>query len=140
MERLIYLSKAVEQFDELALADLAEQAALMNAKCGVTGFLTHSEGTFLQCLEGEPAAVETIWQRVATDPRHAVTKVCRYRTSDARIFPDWHMRLLPAMPEHGDRYAILDRTFKAMCAPIAGDIHGLLEELLREIAATYLTP
>jgi hypothetical protein len=87
----IYASKASPDFDERELPRLLEVARVNNAARGVTGMLLYIERNFFQVLEGEEAAVEAIFSRLAIDPRHdRVTRIIHEPIFE-RDFPDWTM-------------------------------------------------
>ena len=91
MNRLIYASRAVARFDTDALAALLEQSRARNAGVDVTGLLLFAQGSFLQLLEGPPAAVDEIYASIERDDRHdAVRLLCRDPITERR-FPDWTM-------------------------------------------------
>ena len=65
-----------------------------NRQVGVTGVLLFDGRRFLQLLEGEAAAVESVWRRIARDGRHAEPEVVADRAVDVREFGHWDMALL----------------------------------------------
>ena len=50
---------------------IEEVAASLNPAVGITGILCYGGGQFLQALEGEREAVNTLYHHIETDPRHA---------------------------------------------------------------------
>jgi hypothetical protein len=91
VRQIIYVSEATEQFAAADLLGLLEVARRSNTRIGVTGLLVHRGGTFLQCFEGPPHAVETLLSRIRNDPRHAAVTVLQDRITTERLFPDWCM-------------------------------------------------
>ena len=89
--RLIYVSSAVEYFDEAALADLLAQARTNNARLGITGLLLYGEGAFLQLLEGPRDAVESLYATIREDSRHTLCMVLDEDAHVPRLFGDWRM-------------------------------------------------
>lgn len=89
--RLIYVSSAVEYFDEAALEDLLAQARVNNATLGITGLLLYGEGAFLQLLEGPREAVESLYASIREDPRHTLCLVLDEEAHVPRLFGDWRM-------------------------------------------------
>lgn len=65
-----------------------------NREVGITGALCHFQGTYMQYLEGDEAAIECVMANIAADPRHANLTVLEYRFIAARAFPQWSMALL----------------------------------------------
>ena len=75
--RLMYASRALPAVDQEALVAILRKSKANNPGTGITGVLCFSEGIFLQVLEGGRAAVNQLYNRIATDPRHNdVTLLC----------------------------------------------------------------
>lgn len=91
MRRVIYASRAVQEFDEVDLLQLLAQARAANLRHGVTGMLVYSSRSFLQLFEGEDADVEVVWDRIRMDSRHADLRVLRDGPASERLFTDWTM-------------------------------------------------
>lgn len=62
-----------------------------NQLSGITGVLLYVEGNILQIIEGEQAAVETLFARIKEDTRHhgVVCMLKEYR--EQRLFSGWSM-------------------------------------------------
>jgi hypothetical protein len=91
MYYLSYASMAVTAFDSAALQELLITSRGNNLQLGITGMLLYRDGEFMQVLEGEQAAVQTLYARIARDPRHHRTTTILEGPTDARHFPDWSM-------------------------------------------------
>jgi hypothetical protein len=88
---IVYVSAAVEPFSEGQLAELLAKSRNNNAAAGLTGMLLYRDGQFMQVLEGDDAAVRSVYQIVAADDRHdKVRTVLEEEISDRR-FPQWTM-------------------------------------------------
>ena len=86
-----YLSSATAVMDPHSLDALIAHAQRKNATYAVTGLLCHYDGSFLQFLEGEEAAVSAIFAAISQDPRHrSLLEIYRDPISE-RIFGDWTM-------------------------------------------------
>ncbi|MEM1343207.1 MAG: BLUF domain-containing protein [Pseudomonadota bacterium] len=72
---LVYISRPVFVLSDDAIATILRGCRAANAKIGITGFLYYDTRQFLQALEGEPSAVETLVGRIARDPRHRAVRV-----------------------------------------------------------------
>jgi hypothetical protein len=88
-----YLSSSTTPLDPAALGELVAGSALRNGANGLTGMLCYYDGSFLQFLEGEEAAVQQTFDRIRADPRHGGVIVVYRKPIDARLFPDWTMAL-----------------------------------------------
>jgi hypothetical protein len=89
--QLVYASKAAEGFCEKDLVDILHVARKTNKELEITGALIYNKGYFLQMLEGECEAVETLFKLIEGDKRHEKVN-CFFRCKvPKRIFPDWYM-------------------------------------------------
>lgn len=70
---------------------------------------------FLQYLQGEESAVNTLFETIPNDPRHEVLSVARLSHQPLRNFADWRIRFL-------DSYDLGQNA-----------IEDLLEGILREV-------
>ncbi|MDH6165506.1 hypothetical protein M2282_000634 [Variovorax boronicumulans] len=93
LKRLIYGSQAVEANPTNLRAILAASRT-GNPKAGVTGALCLFEGVYMQYLEGDEGAVETLYARIETDARHRTPVVLDRTFIAVRQFPEWSMALL----------------------------------------------
>lgn len=91
MFSLVYVSSATELFTRAQLDDLLRTSRENNAMLGITGMLLYRDGNIMQLLEGEPAPVRALYERIAQDPRHHTCQILLTSDSDHRMFPDWSM-------------------------------------------------
>lgn len=91
LKGLVYVSEANEDFDELAVRELARRAAERNVELGITGFLYFESGRFVQYIEGTAHSVDQLIARIEEDERHRVLKRVE-QAIDVRRFPEWRMR------------------------------------------------
>ncbi|MDO9091212.1 MAG: BLUF domain-containing protein [Rubrivivax sp.] len=89
--RLMYASRAVPAIDQDALLAIVRKSKANNPSQGVTGVLCFSEGIFLQVLEGGRSAVNKLYNRIATDPRHTDVELLCYEEIGERRFAGWSM-------------------------------------------------
>lgn len=93
---LAYFSSATTIMSADILQGIVAQAQRNNALKGVTGMLCHYDGSFLQFLEGDEAAVSEIYAAICRDPRHTgLMEVYRGEISE-RIFGEWTMAVVKA--------------------------------------------
>jgi hypothetical protein len=91
MIHLIYASVATQNFGTAELAELLRQSRQANERDGLTGMLLYSDGNFFQVLEGEPATVDALYQKLHLDTRHRqLTQIIR-EPIVKRYFGDWSM-------------------------------------------------
>lgn len=91
MYHIIYLSSATELFSKTELLALLEKSRVNNARLGITGILLYRDGNIIQLLEGEAAAVRSLYQKIARDPRHRGVIILLEGPVAERDFPDWSM-------------------------------------------------
>jgi hypothetical protein len=93
LEHIIYASVATQRFGASELAELLEKSRASNERLGLTGMLLHcdSDGGFFQVLEGEPTALDRLFQKLLLDKRHShVTLIIREPIAK-RSFAEWSM-------------------------------------------------
>jgi hypothetical protein len=91
MVRLMYASRAAAAVNQEALLAILRKSRSENPKVGITGALCYSDGIFLQVLEGGRDAVNTLYKRIVTDPRHTDVILLRYQEIGERRFAGWSM-------------------------------------------------
>jgi hypothetical protein len=89
--RLIYASRVGAQFGESDLAHVLRQSRQHNPANGITGLLCHTEGVFVQVLEGGRDAVNALYNRVVVDTRHCDVTLLEYSEITERRFAGWSM-------------------------------------------------
>ncbi|MEO8075346.1 MAG: BLUF domain-containing protein [Acidobacteriota bacterium] len=88
---LVYVSSAVRLFSSSELAAILAQSRENNSKLGISGMLLYKGGNLMQVLEGEEAAVRTLYAKIARDPRHTGLLILLDGALSVRQFPDWSM-------------------------------------------------
>jgi hypothetical protein len=112
--RLIYASRAAEALSAEMLSTLLKTARDHNTAAGITGVLVHSEGIFLQLLEGGRNAVNAVYNRITQDKRHHDVVLLSYDEVSERRFAGWAMgqanlsRLNPGILLKYSERAVLD--------------------------------
>lgn len=90
MYQIVYTSSANRDFSAADLNTLLRAARTRNKALGVTGMMVFHDGIFLQALEGEDRAVNEIFARIRTDPRHGdLAELHRGHGAEQRVFGDW---------------------------------------------------
>lgn len=88
----VYASRPVQDITPFDVLAILEASRRNNAARDVTGVLFCSATLFLQALEGPPAAVNAVFQRISMDPRHRAVALLWYGPIQERRFPSWYMR------------------------------------------------
>ncbi|MES2740455.1 MAG: EAL domain-containing protein [Pseudomonadota bacterium] len=101
---LLYASRAVAPMSSAALDALLLRARAANRAAGVTGCLIYQNGHFIQMLEGQAEALQTVMAAIRADGRHTQLRVIVEGQAKSRIFADWSMALrdVTAGPELPD--------------------------------------
>jgi Sensors of blue-light using FAD len=89
--RLLYASRVAPSVDGDALAAIVRQSQRHNAELGVTGLLCCSGNLFMQVLEGGRTAVNGLYNRIVSDPRHSDVELLLYEEIGERRFAGWAM-------------------------------------------------
>jgi len=89
--RLMYCSRAAKGVDAEEMALLLRQSRSHNTEAGITGILCHSDGLFIQVLEGGRSAVNRLYQRILADARHTEVVLLVYEEISQRRFAGWTM-------------------------------------------------
>lgn len=126
MRQLLYISSAVSAAIVGDLATIVAQSVRNNRRAGVTGLLWGDGKRFLQVLEGEDAAVQTVFDRIRADPRHRAVVVLHDRTVAAREFGEWAMVARRA----GDTPDLFDARMRTALASASPAVRGTFEGLI----------
>lgn len=62
-----------------------------NAAMHITGHLLYTKEMFVQCIEGPPESIESLWQSLLKDTRHHDIELLARGPIDERKFNDWSM-------------------------------------------------
>jgi Sensors of blue-light using FAD len=125
MRQLLYISSAVRG-TAVDMAAIVGQSIRNNRRVGVTGLLWGDGKRFLQVLEGEDAAVQTTFDRIAADPRHRGIVVLHDRTIAAREFGEWSMVARGPL----DSADALDARMQVVLAGASPAVRGTFEGLI----------
>ena len=87
--RLLYASRAATDAVAEAQATILRQCRANNPRAGITGVLCCADDTYLQVLEGGRSAVNRLYNRIVTDPRHSDVELLSYQQIGERHFAGW---------------------------------------------------
>jgi hypothetical protein len=99
VRQLLYISDARFGLKDRDIESILASSRRNNGAGGITGMLLYSTGVFIQALEGEHNAVETLYNRIADDPRHANIAIISDQMVAERSFGDWAMGFVEASAE-----------------------------------------
>lgn len=94
--RLIYTSSAVGVLRADELDRILLRAKASNAGAGITGLLLFHEGSYLQVIEGSPAGVLSLMERIRRDRRHTDLTPLESHPCQTRTFPGSPMAYVAA--------------------------------------------
>jgi len=127
LARLIYASEVATPLGPDDLTQMLRQARMRNAVRGITGLLVFDSKHFLQVIEGSPDAVNRLYARLVTDPRHARPTLLSYAQVEIRRFSQWQMGFVAADAQHRELYGRLTASMRFDPLAMRGD---QAEELL----------
>ena len=87
---LAYVSNA-GQLSLQKIETILQSAQNFNRSVNVTGVLLYSNGNFLQYLEGDNAALTTVYARIKNASSHSKLNILLNTAITQRNFADWHM-------------------------------------------------
>ena len=91
IERLVYRSRVVQPVPMTALEDILPVAHAGNARWCITGVLGFTGRTYVQLLEGPAESLDSLLERLRSDPRHTDLRVLARGPAAERLVPGWSM-------------------------------------------------
>lgn len=88
---LVYTSVAARKMLPADLESILFTSRRRNLETGITGALLYRNTTFIQFLEGPPAEIEALMDRIRADDRHSSVRVLLVERASERSFGDWKM-------------------------------------------------
>ena len=95
--QLTYASRISKMLAPDDLKSILAASQRNNQRVGITGALCLSSGFFLQQLEGDRTAVNTLYHRILLDPRHRDPAILDFSEIATRKFTQWSMGSLAAL-------------------------------------------
>ena len=133
MMTIVYRSEAAHKVSPAELAELCLASARKNQTLGITGFLLHMDGLFLQVLEGDRAVVEPLFETIRRDCRHGNVEIllCAEDSAAQPNFAFWSMNLGPLDDEEFHRRVMQGITSREEFAARTHDPDVALDLLTR---------
>lgn len=120
LHTLVFMSNAIRPLTEIELSHLSIVSACNNHRWGITGLLIYCDGNFIEAIEGQKAAIDQTFGRIARDPRHSRLEVLLSAPIEERNFSTTSMGVLS-----GERLEPLDRErFRAVADRAKSDPRG----------------
>jgi hypothetical protein len=89
--RLLYASRATGQTAADSIHAIMHQSHAHNPHNGITGILCHSDKVYMQVLEGGREAVNALYAKILSDPRHTDVVLLHYEEISERRYACWTM-------------------------------------------------
>ena len=89
--RLLYASRTADDVNIKVLDSILAQSRAHNPEAGVTGILCYGGTIFMQVLEGSRREVSSLYNRIASDPRHSDVEILLFEEITERRFSNWTM-------------------------------------------------
>ena len=86
------------------LNSIQSVAKTNNTPIDVTGSLFYNGGWFLQVLEGPPATLKSLYQKIEKDPRHKNSRILHNEPAKFRTFGRWSMGMTNLENRQADKY------------------------------------
>jgi hypothetical protein len=135
MHHIVYNSCAVGQQTTADLTFLLQQARTNNAQLGITGLLLYGNGSFVQVLEGEEAAVRHIYGVIQEDYRHTRVLTLSDGPIQRRTFQNWTMGFQPLSGENFERISGYINPYRSNCL----DAHlPVIDEGMLELLKSFV--
>lgn len=104
INQLVYLSQATRKMSLDDLNSIQGVAKTNNAPIDVTGSLFYNGGWFLQVLEGPPATLNSLYQKIEKDPRHKNSRILHNEPAKFRTFGRWSMGMTNLENRQADKH------------------------------------
>lgn len=123
IQQVAYVSVCREDISKELLSRIRKQADRNNRANGITGILIAQNRTFFQLLEGTPAAVKAVIERISSDEAHHSVFTVLDRTVQSRCFPMWPLRQF--MPQIGGLVPLIVERIRAESSDTARQENAL---------------
>ena len=96
--RIVYRShsRIAQNERDTVLAEIFDVARANNKNADITGALLITDHYFVQALEGDEAAVRSLYEHISEDQRHENVTVVDEGSVDSRLFAQWAMAQVSA--------------------------------------------
>ena len=108
--QLTYASRTARALLPDDLKSILMSSQRNNMRVGVTGALCLTNGIFLQQLEGDSNAVNTLYHRILGDTRHRDPAILDFSEIPCRKFAQWSMGSLSALESNRAVYLKYSRS------------------------------
>ncbi len=118
---------------EIQIRNILAVARTRNREAHLTGALAFNEECFAQVLEGSPAEIRPVFDRIRRDTRHRDVKILSETQASRRFFPQWSMAYVDTSDGDG-RHPLSHFSFEAAlingAAPEAAKLLNALRRII----------
>lgn len=99
--QLTYCSTSASRLHDLRkdVDDILREARIFNRQHRIQGVLFYGNHFFLQCLQGNRADLEMLYDKLQKDHRHIQLKLLESRAVETPLFDQWHMKYVVLEPK-----------------------------------------
>ncbi len=123
----LYISTAPDLSRE-EVEQILVTSARNNPVAGITGILVYNGRNFLQLLEGETAALNTLMRKIGHDPRHTGITMLHSNEIAERACPDWAMKWIP-----------IDEGLEQRRVSLANELPSGIDGIVRQMILNFAT-
>ena len=87
----LYRSQSLVSRRSAECAEIYLTARRLNPRVGITGYLHHEDGFFVQFVEGPPWSIKALLNNIERDSRHTSLTVLKSCEKSGRRFRGWDM-------------------------------------------------
>ncbi len=91
LSQLVYVSNRKSTCTEEEIEKILASCKKNNPPLNITGILLYSDTKFIQLVEGEYKVINTLYDKIKTDPRHDQARLIAMGPIQEKAFPSWHM-------------------------------------------------
>jgi hypothetical protein len=88
---IIYKSKADPTFNIFEIQKMLQRAKYFNKMNEITGIILYHKSQFIQLIEGEKGAIESLYASIMADERHHEVETILSKASNQSLWMDWSM-------------------------------------------------
>ena len=88
---IIYKSKADPTFNIFEIQKMLQRAKYFNKMNEITGIILYHKSQFIQLIEGEKDAIESLYASIRADERHHEVETILSKASNQSLWMDWSM-------------------------------------------------
>lgn len=88
---IIYKSKAQTDFNVFDIHKMLQKAKYFNKVKKITGLIIYHKSQFIQLIEGDKDAIESLYSSIQADKRHYDVETLLSKSSNQSLWNEWSM-------------------------------------------------